>query len=96
MERLDATAFAATETASFSSAKKHWAIDKFHASRGHKKDWPCNPNRVAALKRRLKKMNISICEQTFSCFPHYARVINEMKPTRHRILVLYYSKLHNE
>ena len=74
----------------------HWAIDKVHASRGHKKDWPCNPNRVSALKRRLKKMNIIICEQTFSCFRHYARVINEMKPTRHRILVLYYSKIHNE
>ena len=75
---------------------KHWAIDKFHASRGHKKECPCNPNHVPALKRRLKKVNTSICEQTFSWFRHYAKVLNEMKPTRHRFLVVYYSKLHNE
>ena len=48
------------------------------------------------MGRRIKKLNTSVCEQTFSWFRGYAKMLNEMQPLRHRFLVLYFCKLHNE
>ena len=44
---------------------------------------------------RIKNLNTSIAEQTFSWFRGYARSLNELRPTRHQFLVLLYSKIHN-
>ena len=46
------------------SGIKHWSVDKFHA-KGHVHECPGHPERLPALKRRLKGLNTSISEQTF-------------------------------
>jgi hypothetical protein len=74
---------------------KHWAVDKFHAP-GHNVKCKCSPLNVPLLHRRLRHVNTSICEQVFSWFRGYARTMNEMRQMRHRFLVLYYVKRHNE
>ena len=74
---------------------KYWAVDKFHAY-GHKKSCKCNPRFVKRLSRRFAKTNTAACEQVFSRFRNYARVLNESRPCRHQFKVLLYAKMHNE
>ena len=40
--------------------------------------------------------NTAACEQVFSWFRNYARVLNESRPCRHQFKVLLYAKMHNE
>ncbi|CAJ1370385.1 unnamed protein product [Effrenium voratum] len=77
---------------------KYWSVDKilgtFHGH-GHKDACKNNPHTVVRLKRRLKNVNTSICEQTWSWFRNYARILNSASPQRHVFKVLYFCKLHN-
>ena len=43
----------------------------------------------------LKKVNGTAAEQVFAWFRGYARTLNEMRPVRHKFVVLYYSTCHN-
>ena len=74
---------------------KYWSVDLFHAH-GHTKDCPCNPLYRRRLKSRFESVNTSACEQVFSWFRGYARVLNEATPSRHAFKVLYFCKLHNQ
>lgn len=74
---------------------KYFAVDKWHGSH-HTSACPCRPQSVRRLGRRVKGVNTAICEQTFSWFRTYARVLNEMRPLRNRFLVLYFCKEHNQ
>ena len=74
---------------------KYWSLDKFHAHR-HKKTCVYNPLYVKRLSRRFAKTNTSACEQVFSWFRNYARILNEARAIRHTFKVLYFSKLHNQ
>ena len=74
---------------------KTWAIDPFHGSK-HKKTCKCSPKNKRAIKNRLKGLNGSIAESTFAWFRNYARSLNKMRPLRHRFLVLFLVKMHNE
>ena len=47
------------------------------------------------LKRRLKGVNTSAAEQLFSWFRGYERSLNEMRPGRHRVAVLFFVRKHN-
>ena len=73
---------------------KYWTCDKFHGKK-HKANCPCRPQSNPRLAKRLKKVNTSIAEQTFSWFRSHAKILNEARQRRHRFLVLYYSKKHN-
>ena len=68
---------------------------EFHAHR-HKKTCVYNPLYVKRLSRRFAKTNTSACEQVFSWFRNYARILNEARAIRHTFKVLYFSKLHNQ
>ena len=74
---------------------KYYIVDKFHA-KGHVKKCKFNPLLVSRLKRRCRGVNTSICEQTFSWFRGYARIFNELRPVRHRFIVRYFAKRHND
>ena len=74
---------------------KYWSLDKFHAHR-HKKTCVYNPLYVKRLSRRFAKTNTSACEQVFSWFRNYARILNEARAIRHTFKVLYFSKLRNQ
>ena len=76
------------------SALKFVIADKWHGSK-HRATCPCSPRWVPRLKRRLRGINSSVAEQTFSWFRNYARIMNDMKPRKHAFYVLYYSRLHN-
>ena len=75
---------------------KHWSIDGFHA-KGHTKGCPCNPLHKRWLATRFKGVNSSACEQVFSWFRNYARLLNESSPVPLCAIasnVLYFVKLH--
>jgi hypothetical protein len=74
---------------------KYYAVDKFHGER-HGKKCKRSPKNIVALRRRLKNVNTSVCEQIFSWFRNYARGLNDMMANRNRLLVLVYAKMHNE
>jgi hypothetical protein len=74
---------------------KHWPVDKFHGAR-HTSKCKYSTQNVPKYARRLKGINTSIAEQTFSWFRNYARTMNEMRPARQKFLILYYVKMHNE
>ena len=74
---------------------KHFAVDKMHA-RGHSRECLCNPTHIPELKRRVRKLNTQICEQTFSWFRRFAFTFNVMSPLRHRFITLRYLAKHNE
>ena len=48
------------------------------------------------LNRRLKGINTSIAEQTWSWFRDYARTLDDMREERHCFIVLHFMKKHNE
>jgi hypothetical protein len=73
---------------------KTWAVDKMHG-RKHTKGCKCNPHTVKKIWNRLRGINSSVCEQTFSWFRGYASTLNTMSPIRHRFMVLRYCQLHN-
>lgn len=74
---------------------KFYMIDKFHASL-HVKTCKCSPLYVKTLKKRMKGVNGSICEITFSWFRRYAKILNPMAANRHRFVVLYLAHMHNQ
>jgi hypothetical protein len=74
---------------------KHYIIDLLHSYK-HSKTCMCSPRNVAKYKKRVKHVNTSIAEQTFSWFRGYARVFNELREARHRFVVRYFAKKHNE
>lgn len=51
---------------------------------------------VKRLGRRFKKINLSAAEQVFSWFRNYARPLNESRPLRHALKVLFFVKEHNK
>ena len=73
---------------------KVYPIDKWHAYK-HDESCQCSHLNVPSHKRRLKNINTSIAEQSFSWFRGYAKSFNELRPIRHRFLVLYFSAKHN-
>lgn len=74
---------------------KYWTCDLWHG-RKHSKKCQCNPHVHLRLKRRVNKVNTSIAEQVFSWMRGFARTFNELRPNRHRFLMHYYCKRHNE
>ena len=72
-----------------------YTTDKFHGPR-HKTNCAANPFVHSRLMRRIRNLNTSIAEQTFSWFRWYARSLNELKPLRHQFIVLLYAKMHSE
>ena len=55
-----------------------------------------SPYNVTRLMRRLRGVNSSIAEQTFSWFRGYARVFQDMRPARQHLFVLFYCTQHND
>ena len=74
---------------------KFFSLDRFHSS-GHTSKCPCNPRSKTRLKNRIKGLNTSIAEQTFSWFRGYSKVLNDMRPLRHRFAVLLFCKWQND
>lgn len=74
---------------------KHWPVDKFH---GHRHTAKCrySPKNVPKYKRRLAKVNTQACEQVFSWFRGYAKVLNEMRANRNKFLVRVLVRKHND
>jgi hypothetical protein len=73
---------------------KYYTTDKFHGFK-HVSSCKCRPQSVRRLNNRLKHVNTSVCEQTFSWFRNYAKVLNQMRSLQHQFLVLYFIKRHN-
>jgi hypothetical protein len=73
-----------------------WGQLRLNDATGHNKACKNSPLNVPRLKRRLKGVNTAVAEQVFSWFRGYARVFNEMRALRHKFLVLYYCRLHNQ
>jgi len=74
---------------------RYWPVDSFH---GNARRAACThtPQNNPSYRRRLRRANTSVCEQTFSCFRGYARTMNEMKAIRQHFLVLLYVRMHND
>ena len=72
-----------------------WAVDKFHAKKGHTKKCSCNPYSHPSIMRKLRGVNTSVCEQIFSWFRNYKGSFNTMTRFRHCFIVLYYVRRHN-
>ena len=51
---------------------------------------------IKALDKRLKGINTSNCEQTFSWLKRYNPTLNEMRENRHKFMMLYLAQKHNE
>ena len=75
---------------------KTWAIDKFHAKKGHGPKCKCSPYNNRAIMRRLKGINTSVCEQVWSWLRNYASTMNHMNSRRHKFLLLSYVRRHND
>ena len=73
---------------------KYWCIDRFHA-RAHGDTCTCCPLVHRRLDLRLRNVNSSIAEQTFSWFRGYASTFNVKNPLTHVFYVLLYVKKHN-
>ena len=50
---------------------------------------------IKQLDRRLKGVNSSICEQTFSWLKKYNGTLNEMRANRHIFMMHFLAKKHN-
>lgn len=75
---------------------KTWAIDKFHAKKGHGPKCKCSPYNHRAIMRRLKGINTSVCEQVWSWLRNYASTMNHMSNRRHKFLLFSYVRRHND
>ena len=73
---------------------KYWCIDRFHA-RADGDTCTCSPLVHRRLDLRLRNVNSSIAEQTFSWFRGYASTFNVKNPLTHVFYVLLYIKKHN-
>ncbi|CAE6915818.1 unnamed protein product [Symbiodinium sp. CCMP2592] len=73
---------------------KYWCIDRFHA-RAHSPKCECSPLQHRRLDLRLRNVNSSIAEQTFSWFRNYASSFNTKATNSHMFFVLVYVKKHN-
>ena len=74
---------------------KYLPIDKMPA-KGHKRSCVHNPKSSLRFRRRIAKVNPQAAEQTFSWFWGYARMLNEMRPSRREFLVMDFAKRHNQ
>ena len=74
---------------------RYYPIDKWHGKK-HRKTCPCRPQSNTSLRNRLRGINTSVAEQTFSWFRGYSKHLNEMRAVRHKFLVLYYIRCHND
>ncbi|CAE7546453.1 unnamed protein product, partial [Symbiodinium microadriaticum] len=72
---------------------KYWSIDRFH-TKAHSVSCPCSPIHVRRLDLRLRSVNSSIAEQTFSWFRGYACSFNTKAHDTHIFYVLLYVKMH--
>ena len=70
-------------------------VDKHHAAK-HSAKCKYNPWNHQHFMDQSKSINDSVCEQTFAWLSRYARTLNELRNARHHLLVLYYSRRHNE
>ena len=73
---------------------KYWCVDRFHA-KAHGDHCPCSPLLHRRLHLRLRDVNTSIAEQTFSWFRGYAASFNTKNADTHIFYVLLYVKKHN-
>ena len=73
---------------------KYWCVDRFHA-KAHGDHCPCSPLLHRRLDRRVRDVNTSIAEQTFSWFRGYAASFNTKNADTHIFYVLLYVKKHN-
>ena len=73
---------------------KYWPVDRFHA-KAHSSSCPCSPVHIRRLDLRLRSVNSSIAEQTFSWFRGYASSFNTKAHDTHIFYVLLYVKMHN-
>ncbi|CAE7231491.1 TTN [Symbiodinium sp. CCMP2592] len=73
---------------------KYWCVDRFHA-KAHGDRCPCSPLLHRRLDLRLRDVNTSIAEQTFSWFRGYASSFNTKNADTHIFYVLLYVKKHN-
>ncbi|CAE7506799.1 unnamed protein product [Symbiodinium sp. CCMP2592] len=73
---------------------KYWCIDRVYA-RAHSPKCECSPLRHGRLDLRLRNVNSSIAEQTFSWFRNYASSFNTKAMNSHMLFVLVYVKRHN-
>ncbi|CAK9040263.1 Uncharacterized protein SCF082_LOCUS23452, partial [Durusdinium trenchii] len=74
---------------------QYYIVDKFHAYR-HGTQCSCNPRIKRSLGQRVKGVNTNLAEQVFAWFKNYAPMINEMRENRHRFLLLWLAKRHND
>ena len=72
-----------------------YTTDKFHGPR-HKTGCAANPFVHSRQMHRIRNLNTSIAEKTFSWFRGHARSMSELKPIRHQFIVLLYARMHNE
>ena len=73
---------------------RYWCVDKFHA-RGHCDGCKCSPLVHSDLAKRVKNVNTSISEQTFSWFRGYSTTFNSMNADVQRFYVLSNARRHN-
>ena len=73
---------------------KYWSVDRFHA-KAHSSSCPCSPVHIRRLDLRLRSVNSSIAEQTFSWFRGYASSFNTKAHDTHIFYVLLHVKVHN-
>ena len=74
---------------------KTYAVDRFHATK-HKETCIHSPYNNEDIAVRLKDVNTSVSEQTFSWFKNYAASTNELKTLRHKFLILVFCKKQND
>jgi len=74
---------------------RYWPIDKFHGT-SHNKHCKYSPRNVPRYAKRLRGVNTQVCEQTFSWFRNYARIMNEMDMLRQHFFILVFVKKHNK
>ena len=79
----------------FGKRFKFQSVDLWHSSK-HSKTCANSPLNVRKLELRIRNVNTSICEQTFSWFRGYAATFNSMSSAHHRFMVLNYCKRHND
>ena len=74
---------------------KYWPVEPWHGVKHKERCKYCTKNN-ASYKRKLRGVNCSICEQTYSWLRNYARTLNEMRDLRHHFMVLHYVRRHND
>lgn len=73
---------------------RYYSVDWLHG-KTHSEECAYNPWYSQRLARRLGNLNTSVCEQVFSWFRGYAKMMNKMRPLRHRFMALQHCIRHN-